>query len=482
VSDSAKNIRELEAIARRLEPTQDDRAHMTGKVVEHAAAFLDNLPDARVFVEDHNHGKGIYDSPISDEPIDIDAALAIVKTYVDEPALNPASGGHVGYVAGGGVYPAALGDYLADVSNNFAGVYFVGPGAVRMEHMMIRWMTELVGYPETSGGDLTSGGSIAGLVAVVTAREAHELKAADIPKTVVYLTGEAHHSLTKALRIAGLRECVLRRVETDGGFRMRPDALEALIESDKAAGLKPWMIIASAGTITGAVDPLPAIGDIASSHGLWFHVDGAYGGFFTICDEGKKILSGIDRADSIVMDPHKGLFLPYGCGAVLIKDRTKLQAAHSYQADYMQDVEEAHDEYSPADHSPELTRHFRGMRMWLPLKLFGVKPFRACLQEKLLLARHFYEEIQKLEGFEVGPYPDLSIVTYRYKPKRGDANEFNKRLVEEIRRDGRVFITSTMIDGKFTLRLAVLCFRTHLDTIETALEVLREKSTALSRA
>jgi glutamate/tyrosine decarboxylase-like PLP-dependent enzyme len=119
--------------------------------------------------------------------------------------------------------------------------------------------------------------------------------------------------------------------------------------------------------------------------------------------------------------------------------------------------------------------------MWLPLKLFGVKPFRACLQEKLLLARHFYKEIQKLEGFEVGPYPDLSVVTYRYKPKRGDANEFNKRLVEAIRRDGRVFITSTMIDGKFTLRLAVLCFRTHLDTIESALEVLREKSIALSK-
>ncbi|MDH3216555.1 MAG: pyridoxal-dependent decarboxylase, partial [Candidatus Krumholzibacteria bacterium] len=272
-------------------------------------------------------------------------------------------------------------------------------------------------------------------------------------------------------------ECVMRRVATDEGFRMRPDSLREMITRDKKAGLLPWMVIASAGTTdTGAVDPLADIGDIASAHGLWFHIDAAYGGFFVLCEEGRKMLTGIDRADSVVMDPHKGLFLPYGCGAVLVREKHKLQAAHSYQAHYMQDADEAADEYSPADHSPELTRHFRGMRLWLPLKLFGVAPFRACLQEKLLLARHFYHEVQEIPGFEVGPCPDLSVVTYRHVPRRGDANEFNKRLVREVQRDGRVFITSTMLDGKFTLRFIALCFRTHLDTVELALEILREKT------
>jgi glutamate/tyrosine decarboxylase-like PLP-dependent enzyme len=480
VSENLQRIRDLEKEARRLEPTPDHRAKITDRVVRYAAEFLDRIHETPVFVADHNHGRGIYDSPISDGPIDIDKALQLIKTNVDGPSLNPASGGHVGYIAGGGLYPSALGDYLADVSNNFAGVYYVGPGAVRMEHMLMRWMAGLIGYPDTAAGDLTSGGSIANLVGIVTARDARGFKARDIEKTVVYLSDQVHHSLTKALRIAGLEECVLRHIEMDDRFRMRADSLQTTIGEDRKAGLNPWMVIASAGTTdTGAVDPLEPIGEVAAANGLWFHVDAAYGGFFALCDDGKEILGGIEKADSVVMDPHKGLFLPYGCGAVLVKDKTKLQAAHSYQANYMQDADEAEDEYSPADHSIELTRHFRGLRLWLPLKLFGVAPFRACLQEKLLLARHFYEEIQKLDGFEVGPSPDLSVVTYRYIPHKGDANEFNRRLVDEVRREGRVFITSTMIDGRFTLRLAVLCFRTHLETIEQALEVLREKAAYL---
>lgn len=477
MNDPRQQIKKLERVARELEPTAEYRTAITDKVFRYAAGFLDRVYEAPVFVADHNHGRGIYDSPITDEPIDIDAALALIKTNVDTPALNPASGGHVGYIAGGGVYPAALGDYLADVSNNFAGVYFVGPGAVRMEHMLIRWMADLIGFPDEAGGDLASGGSIANLIAVVTARDASGLRARDVERSVVYLSSQVHHSVTKALRVAGLGDCVLRSVEMDDRFRMKPSVLRDLVTADRKNGLTPWMVVASGGTTdTGAVDPLGDIAEAARDAGLWFHVDAAYGGFFALCDEGRRILSGIENADSVVLDPHKGLFLPYGTGGVLVRDRAKLRAAHSYQAAYMQDADEAADEYSPADHSPELTRHFRGLRLWLPLKLFGVQRFRACLQEKLLLARYFHSEIQELDGFEVGPYPDLSVVTYRYKPKKGDANAFNRRLVSEVQRDGRVFITSTMIDGKFTLRLAVLCFRTHLENIDVALSVLRDKA------
>jgi glutamate/tyrosine decarboxylase-like PLP-dependent enzyme len=471
------HIRRVEKASRLLEPSPERRAEITGRVTAYASEFLDQIYDVPAFVAGHNEGKGLYDSPISDEPIDIGHALALIRDNVDAIGLNPASGGHLGYIPGGGIYPAALGDYLADVANRFAGIYFVGPGAVRMEHMLTRWMSDLVGYPKTAAGDLTSGGSIANLVAIVTARDAHRLRGRDVEKAVVYVTHQVHHSLGKALRIAGLAECVVRTVEFDDRYRMRADALLATVEADKEAGLRPWLVIGSAGTTdTGAVDPLPEIGRVAEQHGLWFHIDAAYGGFFVLCDEGRKILRGMDRADSIVMDPHKGLFLPYGTGAVLVKDKKHLQAAHAYQAHYLQDADEAADEYSPADHSPELTRHYRGMRMWLPLKLFGLAPFKACLEEKLLLTRHFHEEIQKIDGFEAGPFPDLSVTTYRYVPKRGDANEFNQRLVREVQKDGRVFITSTLLGDTFVLRLAVLSFRTHLDTISQALEVLREKA------
>ena len=157
-----------------------------------------------------------------------------------------------------------------------------------------------------------------------------------------------------------------------------------------------------------------------------------------------------------------------------VKEKKLLSASHYYQANYMQDALQVVEEPSPADLSPELTKHFRGMRLWLPLKLHGLKPFRACLDEKLLLAKYFHREIGKL-GFETGPAPDLSVVTFRYVPKEGDANEFNKRLVREVQQDGRIFISSTLLNGKYTLRLACLSFRTHLDTIDTLLKILKEK-------
>ncbi|MGH8168406.1 MAG: pyridoxal phosphate-dependent decarboxylase family protein, partial [Woeseiaceae bacterium] len=172
------------------------------------------------------------------------------------------------------------------------------------------------------------------------------------------------------------------------------------------------------------------------------------------------------------IDPHKGLFLPFGSGALLVRDRNRLAQANRYHANYMQDAVRPDVELSPADLSPELSRPFRGLRLWLPLKLFGLAPFRAALEEKLLLARHFHARLCELPNWEVGPEPDLSVVTYRYVPERGDADEFNRRLATAVQNDGRIFISSTQLDGRFTLRLAVLHFRAHLEQVELALELL----------
>ena len=255
---------------------------------------------------------------------------------------------------------------------------------------------------------------------------------------------------------------------------MNAKAFEKQVEEDKANRLIPFLLVTSAGTTdVGAIDPLSTLGKMAKRHGLWFHVDAAYGGFFVLTRDGRRKLKGMELSDSLVIDPHKGLFLPYGVGVVLVKNPKHLNATHYYQANYMQDALAATDEPSPADLSPELTKHFRGLRMWLPLKLHGVKPFRACLEEKLLLARYFYEEIQKL-GFETGPPPELSVVTYRYVPAKGEPNRFNQELLKYVQNDGRVFISSTMLNGKFTLRFACLSFRTHRDTVDTLLLVLKK--------
>jgi aromatic-L-amino-acid/L-tryptophan decarboxylase len=263
---------------------------------------------------------------------------------------------------------------------------------------------------------------------------------------------------------------------------MRPDALEQAIATDRARGLTPWLVVATAGTTdVGAVDPLDTIGAIARREGCWYHVDAAYGGFFALTEAGQRLLGGIEQSDSVVLDPHKGLFLPYGSGIVLVRDVKALIAAHSYSGHYMQDATQNPGEISPADVSPELSRHFRGLRMWLPLVLLGTRPFSAALEEKLLLARYFHQEIAAA-GFEVGPPPDLSIATYRWVPPGADlerANQLNRAIIEGTHRDGRVFLSSTTLDGRFTLRLAVLSFRTHRRTIDLALRVLREQVQAL---
>ncbi len=468
-------IKDLEKVARRLDPLPAERDHLFNKIKKYTDDFLEEIYDVPAYVITEGKGIGIYDSPISETPIDVDEALKLIKHNLDGVGLKPASGGHLGYVPGGGIPHSAYGDFLADIANHYAGVFFAGPGAVRMENMLLHWMAEIIDYPKDSVGNLTSGGSVANLIGIVTARDAHNLKAQDFEKSVIYLSEQVHHSVNKAIRIGGLKECVIRHISLDRKYRMQASALEQQIAEDVQAGLNPWLIIASAGTTdTGAVDPLKEIGEIAQTHNLWFHIDGAYGAFFILCEEGQKILKGMETSDSIVMDPHKGLFLPYGSGAVLVKDRQKLLDAQYYMPNYLQDTLNTRDELSPADLSPELTKHFRGLRLWLPLKLLGLAPFRACLEEKIWLARYFYDKVREI-GFEVGPYPDLSVVTYRYIPKHGDTNEFNQKLVQEIHKDGRVFISSTVLDGKFTLRLAVLAFRSHLNTIDLLLEILQEK-------
>lgn len=467
---------ELEQLARQLEPSAESREDVRRRVVDYSENFLNKIEFAKAYETGAGKGEGLLDSPISEGGIGIDAAIELIRKNVDTPGLNPASGGHLAYIPGGGIYYSALGDYLADVFNRYAGVFYASPGAVRMENMLIRWMCDLVGYPAEAGGNLTTSGSLANMIAVVTARDGRNIKSADVPRSVIYLSRQTHHSIDKAIRVAGLGECVIRYIDLDERFRMLPRDLANKVESDKAAGLNPFLVVASAGTTdVGAIDPLTEIGAIAKESGCWYHIDAAYGGFFILTDEGKEKLRGLELADSLIIDPHKGLFLPYGLGVVLVKNVGDLARSYSFNANYMQDAFTAQDEVSPAEISPELTKHFRGLRLWLPLQLHGLGPFRACLEEKLLLAKYFHSEVQKI-GFESDLEPELSVVTYRYVPKSGDADEFNRQLLGKIIADGRIFVSSTMLNGKFTFRFACLSFRTHLKTVDTLLEFLRENT------
>ena len=476
-------LRRLERASRPLEPGTSRRRRLRDAVIASSERFLRRVDTLKGFEAGAGQGAGLLEHPVGERAMPLDEVIELFEREVVRPGAATATGRHLAYIPGGGIYASALGDYLAAVTNKYSGVFFAGPGAVRMENLMVRWVADLVGYPGSAAGSIASGGSIATLTAIVSAREAHGLRAADFGSAVVYLTSQAHHCVPKALHIAGMGEAQVRQVPMDEGYRMRPEALAAAVAEDRASGLRPWLVVAAAGTTdTGAVDPLDAIADVAARERCWLHVDAAYGGFFLLTEHGRTALRGIERSDSVVLDPHKGLFLPYGSGIVVVRDAAPLVAGHDYTSSYMQDARADASEVSPADVSPELSRHFRGVRMWLPLALLGLAPFRAALEEKLLLARYFHRRIAGA-GFEAGPAPDLSIVTYRWAPPGvglEQANRMNKAIMDGAYRDGRVFLSSTMLEGRFTLRMAALAFRTHRRTIDLAVQVLREQASALA--
>jgi glutamate/tyrosine decarboxylase-like PLP-dependent enzyme len=405
-----------------------------------------------------------------------EATLAYLDRCVDRPGITTASPRFMGYVPGGGLFHSAIGDFLAAASNKYAGFAPAAPGAVRLENAVTGWLAQTIGFPAGAAGTLTSGGSLANLTAIVAAREARDEEGGG----AVYLSRFAHHCIDKALRIAGRARAPRRLIATDERHRMRADSLAEALERDSADGIRPWLVVASAGTVdTGAVDPLADIAELCERHGAWFHVDGAYGGLFMLCGEGRQALAGIERADTAALDPHKTLFLPYGTGAVVARDGGTLLEAFSASADYIRPFGEADVGPSPGDLSPELTRHFRALRLWLPLQLAGVSAFRAAQSEKIGLARYFHARLSAMPEWETGEPPDLSIVAFRYRPARGDADSFNRRLLQRLQEDGRVFLSGTRIDGADWLRCAILSFRTHLEHVDETLDVLARLAAAL---
>jgi len=462
-------IAELRAAAAPLEPDTAARREIGGQALDHALAYWDqvetassNRPWAEVFSQR-------LDPEFAEEGRDPASILDYVGTCIDAPGFATTSPRFLAYIPGGGVPFSAFGDLIAATSNKYSGFASASPGAVRIENACVAWLASVIGYPHEAAGTLTSGGSIANLTAVVAAREARDPQGGG----AIYVTRFAHYCIEKALHIAGRGRSPKRVVATDENYRMSLEALEQALEEDRRNGIRPWIVIASAGTVdTGAIDPLPEIAGLCRRYGAWFHVDGAYGGLFALCDEGRALLKGIEQADSVALDPHKTLFLPYGTGAVVVRDGKLLQDAFSASGEYIRPLGESEVGPSPADLSPELTRHFRALRLWLPLQIAGIAAFRAAQAEKLALARYFHARLSELDGWDAGPSPDLSVVPFRYLPKSGDVDEFNERLMRHIQQEGRVMMSGTRIDETYFLRCAILCFRTHLEHIDDAVDAV----------
>jgi len=470
-------LERLEAAAAPLEPDADARRQFGGHALEHALAYWDqvetastNRPWSEVFSQR-------LDPEFSEEGRELPTVLDYIRACVDAPGFATTSPRFMAYIPGGAVPFAALGDLLAATSNKYSGFASASPGAVRIENACTKWLASVIGYPETAAGTLTSGGSVANLTAVVAAREARDPEGGG----AVYTTRFAHYCVDKALHIAGRGRSPRRQIETDEKHRMSVAALEEALKADVKSGIRPWLVVASGGTVdTGAIDPLPEIADVCRKYGAWFHVDGAYGGLFALCDEGRELLRGIDQADSVALDPHKTLFLPYGTGAALVRDGRHLTEAFSATAHYISPLGESEVGPSPADLSPELTRHFRALRLWLPLQVAGVAAFRAAQSEKLALARYFHARLSEINGFDPGPPPDLSVVAFRYVPREGNSNEFTENLLKHLQAEGRVMFSGTRIDDVFYIRCAILVFRTHMRHVDQAIDAIVEGVASLN--
>ena len=456
----------LRALSAPLEPQPDERRRLTDLAVEHVETFLAGVPTDPAWVDGTGAAETLERFGVAEGPRDPQEVLGLVSRFVDRPGVATTSPRYFGYIPSGGLFTAAVGDFLAAAANRYAGLSSVSPGAAALESVVVRWLADVVGLGASAGGVLTSGGSSATLTAVVAARDALEVLP-DVDDLVVYLGEDTHHSVDVALRVAGLGSALVRRIRSDDRLRMDPASLAAAVRADRAAGRRPFLVVATAGTTNaGAVDPLEVIADVAAAEKLWLHVDAAYGGLFALCAEGREVLAGLGRADSLVVDPHKTLFVPYGTGALLLRDVSVLRETFEVSADYLASAEAP----SPADLGPELTRPFRAMRVWLPLQLAGRQAFEAALTEKLLLARHAHTRLAAADSIQVGPAPDLSIVTFRVS---GNADSgATATLAADLQRAGHVFLTTATSRGHVVARLAIGSFRTHLEHVDAAVDAV----------
>ena len=383
-------------------------------------------------------------------------------------SFNAPGPGYLAYIPGGGIFHAAIADLISDAVNRYTGVFAAAPALVQLEANVIRWFCEIIGYGHGSGGILTTGGSLANFTAIVAARKT--LLPDNFFRGTLYCSSQVHHSFQKAANLAGFPYENIREVACDGKFRIRVDALEDAIVRDQRAGFTPFLVVGSAGTTnTGAVDDLDALAGVAKTNKMWFHVDGAYGAFFMLTERGRRGMRGIEHADSVVLDPHKTFFLPYGTGGLVVKDASTLRRAHSLHAEYLPEMQREEELIDFCEISPELSRDFRGLRVWLPVKMFGIDVFAQQLDEKLDLTEWATEELRKIDEIEIVAEPQLSIVAFRLK----GSNERNREFLERINARKRVMLTPTIIDGQFILRICVVSFRTHMDRMQMAIDDIR---------
>jgi len=479
---------------------------LASQVTQLVADYYSKIRSVPIFPETHggktNETLGTL-LPIDGEPIDqlLDDCRAILQ--------NSRHNGHprfFGYVASPSAAPGAFADLIASTMNANVTSWRSGPAATEVERTVIGWLAEMIGYGDQNKkthGLLTSGGSMANLTALLIAHRAKsdpEVAMSGLWNTrpmTIYASNQIHMSIPKAADLLGLGRHQVRLVECDENFRMNVSDLRQRIATDLKNGSKPFCVVGSAGTVnTGAVDPLGEIADVAGEFGLWFHIDGAYGALAAVDQSKRSLFAGLDRANSISLDPHKWLYVPLDSGCLLFRDELLARAAFSFdEADYIKiherDEEEA---FAFWNYGPELSRRFRALKIWLTLRYYGVRRIADAISEDNALAAYMGQRVEQADDFELLAPLELSICCFRYLPKRlqsklnaGPLNEadhaeldrLNNEIMLAVQRGGRAYVSSATIKGQFALRACITNFRTTRADIDQTLDIIRDAAQEL---
>jgi aromatic-L-amino-acid decarboxylase len=441
------------------------------RVVDALAERYTGLPDAPAArAASRSEMEGLLREPPPEEGSDPDRVLELVLERVLAYGLRVDHPRFFAYVPLPGNPVAPLADALASGYDVFAGTWQGSPGAAMVELVTLDWLRDLLGLPSTTAGIFVSGGSMANLAGLAVAL--HAAGPAVRSELVLYVSGETHSSVDRAARLLGVG---LRRLPTDGDLRLDVDSLAAAVAHDRAAGSRPWCVVATAGTTgTGSVDPLPELRGLCDAEGLWLHVDGAYGAAAALCPEGRALLNGLAGADSLTLDPHKWLFQTPELGCLLVRDGALLPAAFSAGAAYLRDAAAGSDEVNFADRGIQLSRQFGALKLWLSLKVYGVAAFRKAIAHGIALAEHAQRLLEADPLWELVTPARLGIVTFRLAGPAETADERTAALVPALMADGFAVVTSTQVHGRIALRLCTDNPRTTPDDIDGTLARLGE--------
>ena len=393
------------------------------------------------------------------------------------------SPGFFAYFAITGSAPGILGEMLASALNVNAMLWRTSPAATEMEEVVLDWLRQMLGLPAQMRGVITDTASISSMLAIAAARERIAglnvreeglCGRPEVPRLRLYASEQAHSSIEKAAITLGIGLQSVRKITVDDAFRMRPDALDAAIRADQAAGWLPFCVVATAGTTsTASVDPVDAIADVCGHHELWLHVDGAYGGSAAIAPEYRWVLEGCDRADSLVVNPHKWLFTPVDCSVLYLRNSEDLVNTFRLVPDYLKSET---DVTNYMDWGVQLGRRFRALKLWMVLRAYGVEGLQANLRSHIALAAEFAELVVASPYWELAAPQNLSVVCFRARPPGGvtgeQADALNEAILAEVNRAGDVFLSPTRLNGRLTLRLAVGNIRTERRHVMRAWELL----------